>query len=82
MVAVTAINLFQPRYPLAGEQDVIFCRNVMIYFDGDTKRQVVKRLLSRLRPGGYFLISHSESLNGIDDTLKVVKPSIYRKPDA
>jgi chemotaxis protein methyltransferase CheR len=75
------INLNNP-LPEVGQFDVIFLRNVMIYFDGDTKRQVVKRLLSRLRPGGYFLISHSESLNGIDDTLKVVKPSIYRKPDA
>ena len=75
------INLNNP-LPEVGLFDVIFLRNVMIYFDGDTKRQVVKRLLSRLRPGGYFLISHSESLNGIDDTLKVVKPSIYRNPDA
>lgn len=75
------INLNNP-LPETGLFDVIFLRNVMIYFNGDTKRQVVKRLLSRLRPGGYFLISHSESLNGIDDTLKVVKPSIYRKPDA
>ncbi|MGP0173015.1 CheR family methyltransferase [Pseudomonas sp. NCHU5208] len=68
--------------PETGQFDVIFLRNVMIYFDGDTKRQVVKRLTSRLRPGGYFIISHSESLNGIDDRLKAVKPSIYRNPDA
>lgn len=74
------INLNNP-LPEVGQFDVIFLRNVMIYFDGDTKRQVVKRLVSRLKPGGYFLISHSESLNGVDDTLKVVKPSIYRKPD-
>ncbi|VXC96540.1 Chemotaxis protein methyltransferase 2 [Pseudomonas sp. 8Z] len=68
--------------PETGQFDVIFLRNVMIYFNSETKRHVVKRLLSRLRPGGYFLISHSESLNGIDDTLNIVKPSIYRKPDA
>jgi len=55
---------------------------VMIYFDADTKRQVVARLLKHLRPGGHFIISHSESLNGITDTLKAVKPSIYQKPDA
>ena len=68
--------------PDLGLFDVIFLRNVMIYFDADTKRQVVQRLLAHLRPGGYFLVSHSESLNGITDALRVVKPSIYRKPSA
>lgn len=67
--------------PDLGLFDVIFLRNVMIYFDADTKRQVVSRLVKHLRPGGHFFISHSESLNGVNDTLKVVKPSIYRKPD-
>ena len=68
--------------PDVGLFEVIFLRNVMIYFDADTKRQVVARLLKHLRPGGHFIISHSESLNGITDTLKAVKPSIYQKPDA
>ncbi len=68
--------------PRLGEFDVIFLRNVMIYFDMETKRQVVARMLPLLRPGGYFIISHSESLNGISDALKVVTPSVYRKPDA
>ncbi|SDF84903.1 protein-glutamate O-methyltransferase CheR [Pseudomonas seleniipraecipitans] len=67
--------------PDLGLFDVIFLRNVMIYFDADTKRQVVARLIKHLRPGGHFFISHSESLNGVNDTLKIVKPSIYRKPD-
>jgi chemotaxis protein methyltransferase CheR len=61
---------------------VIFLRNVMIYFDLETKRQVIRRLLPLLRPGGYFMLSHSENLNGISDALKTVQPSIYRKPDA
>ncbi|MBW5415819.1 SAM-dependent methyltransferase [Pseudomonas sp. MAG002Y] len=73
------INL-NTRLPDVGEFDVIFLRNVMIYFDNDTKRQVVQRLLHHLRPGGYFLVSHSESLNGITEALKMVKPSIYQKP--
>ena len=60
--------------------DVIFLRNVMIYFNLETKRQVVARLLAQLRPGGYFLIGHSETLNDINGTLKPVAPSIYRKP--
>ena len=68
--------------PDLGEFEVIFLRNVMIYFDLETKRQVVRRMLPLLRPGGYFIVSHSESLNGVSDELKVVSPSIYRKPHA
>lgn len=73
------INLNE-NLPSLGEFDVIFLRNVMIYFDQDTKRKVISRMLPRLKSGGYLMISHSESLNGITDALKVVRPSIYRKP--
>ena len=66
--------------PETGEFDMIFLRNVMIYFNLETKRKLVARLLPRLRPGGYFLVSHSESLNGICDSLRLVRPSIYQKP--
>jgi chemotaxis protein methyltransferase CheR len=52
----------------------------MIYFNGDTKRQVVARVLGQLKPGGHFLIGHSESLNDISDAVRVLSPSIYRKP--
>lgn len=67
--------------PKLGEFDVIFLRNVMIYFDQDTKQKVVSRLLPLLRPGGYFLVGHSESLNGVTDVVKPIAPAIYRKPD-
>lgn len=67
-----------------GEQfgvfDVIFLRNVLIYFDQETKRQVVLHLLPSLRSGGYFFVSHSETLNDIECGLTLVAPSIYRKP--
>jgi chemotaxis protein methyltransferase CheR len=66
--------------PKLGEFDVIFLRNVMIYFDQDTKRQVVSRLLSLLRPGGYFFVGHSETLNGINEDMRLVQPSVYLKP--
>ncbi|TAN69646.1 MAG: protein-glutamate O-methyltransferase CheR [Methylobacter sp.] len=66
--------------PKLGEFDVIFLRNVMIYFDQDTKRQVVARLLSSLRPGGHFLIGHSETLNGVTEGLRAVQPAVYLKP--
>jgi chemotaxis protein methyltransferase CheR len=66
--------------PKMGEVDVIFLRNVMIYFDMETKKKVVGRMLPLLVPGGHLIIGHSESLNGVTDELKVVMPSIYRKP--
>ena len=59
--------------------DVIFLRNVMIYFDLETKRQIVKQLVGRLRLGGYLFIGHSESLKGIYDELETVMPTVYRK---
>lgn len=74
------VNLMQPLPPGIGKFDVIFLRNVLIYFDQDTKKQVVERLATSLKPGGYFIISHSESLHRVTDHLQAVKPSIYRKP--
>jgi len=65
--------------PDLGTFDIIFLRNVMIYFSDDTKRQVVARLLSPLKKGGYFLVGHSESLNDISSAVQPIAPSIYRK---
>lgn len=72
-------NLNAP-LPDVGEFDVIFLRNVMIYFDLETKRDLVARLLRHLRPGGYFLVGHSESLNDVTRALQPVTPAVYRKP--
>lgn len=72
------VNLTQP-YPEVGEFDVIFLRNVMIYFDVETKRKITQKLYPFLKMGGYFIISHSESLNGVTDIYKVIAPSIYQK---
>ncbi len=66
--------------PDVGQFDIIFLRNVMIYFSTETKREVVARVLSALKPGGYFCIGHSESLNDVSQALTPVAPSIYRKP--
>jgi chemotaxis protein methyltransferase CheR len=52
----------------------------MIYFNNDTKREVIARALSLLKPGGYFLIGHSETLGDLTTAVKLVAPSIYRKP--
>lgn len=59
--------------------DVIFCRNVLIYFDQDTKKKVMKKLSKQLKVGSYLMTGHSESLHGMLPELKSVKPSVYLK---
>jgi chemotaxis protein methyltransferase CheR len=71
-------NLIEP-LPNLGMFEIIFLRNVMIYFDRDTKKRLVEKISEKLRPGGYFIVSHSESLNGLDSPLKLIAPSIYQK---
>ena len=65
--------------PELGKFEVIFLRNVMIYFDMPTKQKLLTRIQDYLRPDGYLIISHSETLNGIQSDLKMVSPSVYRK---
>lgn len=60
--------------------DFVFLRNVMIYFNADTKRQVVERVLSLVKPGGHLIIGHSETLNELNTSAVAVAPSVYRKP--
>lgn len=66
--------------PSIGPFDVIFLRNVMIYFSPETKAEVVARVAQKLKPGGYLFIGHSESLQGCNPDLQLVRPSVYRKP--
>jgi len=63
----------------AGEFDLILLRNVMIYFDLPMKRRVVDALSRRIKPGGWLMIGHSETLSGVSDRLRAVRPTIYRK---
>lgn len=70
------VNLNAP-LPDVGEFDLIFLRNVMIYFDTPTKRGIVERLVHHLRPGGHFIIGHSESLNDVTRALRPIMPSVY-----
>jgi chemotaxis protein methyltransferase CheR len=76
-VQFSQVNL-NAALPQLGTFDVIFLRNVMIYFNDETKRQVVARLLALLKRNGSFLIGHSETLHGISDTVEAVAPAIYR----
>lgn len=78
-VRFTQVNLNEP-LPNLGRFDVIFLRNVLIYFNHETKCRVVERVLSALKPGGYFFIGHSESLHQVSSTVKQVAPSVYCKP--
>jgi len=73
------INLNRP-LPAVGQFDVVFLRNVLIYFDTSTKQQVVRRVLDTLKPGGWLFIGHTETLTGVCDTLERVSPAIFRKP--
>ena len=66
--------------PGVGEFPLIFCRNVMIYFDAKTQERVVRLLARSLEPGGYLFIGHSESLNAVLHELQFIAPAIYRKP--
>ncbi|MGI9213008.1 MAG: CheR family methyltransferase [Methylococcaceae bacterium] len=63
--------------PGLGQFDVVFLRNVLIYFDYPTKQSVIQRITQMIKPGGYLIVSHSESLAGITGPLKMIKPSIY-----
>ncbi len=74
------INLFQAEYPVAQEQHVIFCRNVMIYFDPPSRATLVQKLSRQLASGGFLFIGHSESLLGIRHDLESVRQSVFRKP--
>ena len=60
--------------------DVIFLRNVLIYFDQPTKQKVIENLLQCLRPGGWLILGHCESITGLNLKLTTIRPSIYRKP--
>jgi chemotaxis protein methyltransferase CheR len=73
------LNLLQAGYPVVPNQQVIFCRNVMIYFDTATQQELVTKLICQLAPGGYFIIGHSESLLGVKHALKSIGTGIYRK---
>lgn len=77
-VSFQQANLMGP-LPKVGLFDIIFLRNVLIYFDPPTKRKVVDNLLPFMKPDGYFFSGHSESLTGLVPGLVQVKPAIYRK---
>jgi chemotaxis protein methyltransferase CheR len=78
LIHFARMNLTGP-WPMEGPFDVIFCRNVMIYFEPETERQLVERFWQLLAPGGLLMIGHSESLATLRDRFRYVQPTVYRK---
>ncbi|HWT96042.1 MAG TPA: CheR family methyltransferase, partial [Terriglobales bacterium] len=73
------LNLMDDSYPVEKEQDVIFCRNILIYFDKETQLAVLTRLCDHLRLGGYLFMGHSETLAGFNLPLKLVGPTVFQR---
>lgn len=72
-------NLMDKQFPFRKKFHVIFCRNVMIYFDNETKQELLRKFYEITEDGGYLLIGHSETINNLKTGYKYLKPSIYRK---
>lgn len=79
MVAFSPINLAKPPFPMRGPLDVVFCRNVMIYFDRTTRQHLVREIERLLPPGGLLMLGHAESLAGVECSMKALAPAVYRK---
>jgi len=77
-VEFKVLNFMDAHYPL-GKVDIIFCRNVIIYFNKQTQEETLIKLCKNLKPGGYFFQGHSESIHGFDVPLKNVHPTVYKK---
>ncbi len=85
LVSISHLNLFDSnRVALLGAVDSVFCRNVIIYFDHDAKKRVIKTFHDRLRPGGYLMLGHSESLMNISTDFRLrhfTNDMLYQKPE-
>lgn len=80
LVHFQRLNLNSPSWPWREPFDIIFCRNVMIYFNKDTQRELIRRMIARLKPGGYLMLGHSEFLHGNVDGVEHLRKNIYRVP--
>lgn len=80
MILFKRLNLSKPPFPMKGPLDLVFCRNVMIYFDNTVRKKLLDDIFRLLAPGGHLIVGHSESLTGLTSQFVTVRPSIYRKP--
>ncbi len=79
LIIFRRLNLSEPPFPMKNYLDLIFCRNVMIYFDAYHRKNLIKELYRLIKPGGYLIVGHSESITGFKSDFKVIRPSIYMK---
>lgn len=77
LITFRRINLIEPTWPIRSEFDVIFCRNVVIYFNRDTQKTLFSRMAKLISPGGYLFVGHSENLFWMRDVFDVVQPTVY-----
>ena len=73
------LNLMDDAYPIDSDLDIVFCRNILIYFDKATQAKVLSRLCDHLRPGGYLFLGHSESIVGIDLPVVQIANTVFQK---
>ena len=78
MIAFRQLNLIQP-LPMRGPLDAIFCRNVIIYFDKDTQRDLFARMAPLQRPGDLLFLGHSETLFKVSEDWRLVGKTVYRR---
>lgn len=79
MIAFKQFNFLSGNWPMRGPFDIIFCRNVLIYFDRDTQNAIVRKFIERLRLGGFIMFGHSESVGKSHSALKMVGRTLFQK---
>jgi len=79
LVVFKRLNLSKPPFPMRGPLDVVFCRNVMIYFDNEVRKRLLADIRRLLKPNGYLMVGHAESLTTMVSDFKMVRPSVYVK---
>jgi chemotaxis protein methyltransferase CheR len=80
-ITFTHMNLMNRNFNVCTPMDMIFCRNVIIYFDKETNIRLMKRFYEHLAPGGYLFIGHSETLTGVNSQFRLVAPTIYQRDE-
>ena len=81
-IAFQRLNFMDDSYNVSHMFDIIFCRNVIIYFDRQTQEKVINKLCSKLKTGGYLFLGHSESIAGMDVPLTNIRPTVFKKTDS
>ena len=73
------LNLMDEAYPVERDMDLVFCRNILIYFDKPTQGRVLERLCDHIRPGGYLFLGHSESIVGLNLPVTQIANTVFKR---